>query len=350
MPIEVRLSDVVKQFGDVRRGRPHRPRGRGFRVLQPPRSLRLRQDDHAADDRRLRTADVRTDRAPRRGRDVAATVPAERQHGLPELRALPAPDDLRERRVRPAPQGRQGQRGEEPGPGDARPRRAPGLRVAQADPDLGRPGAARRARPGADQPAGGPAPGRTARSARSQAAQADAGRAQADPAGGRDHLHLRDPRPGRGDDDVRSDRRHEPRPLRAARRPGEPVRAPEDPLRRRVPRRQQPAPRHRAGQGRPLRHGEAPPTTRSCGPRAAWSTARPKSASACDPRRSACGSPALPSRLRRATTACAGRPRRLVPGREHPVQGRGRASGARLTVYEQNVERATVRRSLDARR
>ena len=61
--------------------------------------------------------------------------------------------------------------------------------------------------------------------ARPQAAQADAGRAQADPAGGRDHVHLRDPRPGRGDDDVGPHRGHEPGPVRAAGRPGEPLRA-----------------------------------------------------------------------------------------------------------------------------
>ena len=36
------------------------------------------------------------------GRDVAAAVQAARQHGLPELRAVPAPDDLRERRLRAA--------------------------------------------------------------------------------------------------------------------------------------------------------------------------------------------------------------------------------------------------------
>ena len=116
------------------RRRPHRPRGPGRRVLQPPRSVRLRQDDDAADDRRLRGADVGPDRAPGPGRDLAAAVQAQRQHGLPELRALPAPDDLRERRLRPAPQGRQGQRGQGPGPGDARAGRAAGLRARASRP------------------------------------------------------------------------------------------------------------------------------------------------------------------------------------------------------------------------
>ena len=82
--------------------RPHRPRGPQGRVLQPPRPVRLRQDDDAADDRRVRAADVGPDRARRPGRHLAAAVPAARQHGLPELRAVPAPDDLGERRLRPA--------------------------------------------------------------------------------------------------------------------------------------------------------------------------------------------------------------------------------------------------------
>ena len=52
------------------------------------------------------------DRAPGRGRDLAAAVQAQRQHGLPELRALPPPDDLRERRLRAAPQEGRGRRGQ----------------------------------------------------------------------------------------------------------------------------------------------------------------------------------------------------------------------------------------------
>ena len=95
--------------------------------------------------------------------------------------------------------------------GDAPARRAARVREAQADPDLRRPGPARRPRPRPDQSAGRPPSRRAARRARPEAPQADAGRAEAHPAGGRDHVHLRDPRPGRGDDDVRSDRRHERR-------------------------------------------------------------------------------------------------------------------------------------------
>ena len=56
-----------------------------------------------------------------------------------------------------------------------------------------------------------PPAGRAARRPRSQAPAGDADRAQADPARGGDHLHLRDPRPGRSADHVRPDRRDERR-------------------------------------------------------------------------------------------------------------------------------------------
>ena len=74
--------------------------------------------------------------------------------------------------------------------------RLPGYEGRKPDAAVGRPAAAGRARPRARQPAAGPAARRAARRARPQAARGDADRAQADPAAGRDHLHLRDPRPG----------------------------------------------------------------------------------------------------------------------------------------------------------
>ena len=146
-----------------RRRRPHQPRGPGRRVLHPARAVRLRQDHDPADDRRVRGADLRPHRAQGPGRDLAAALQAQRQHGLPELRAVPAPDHLRERRVRAAPQGRQGCGGQDPRHRHAGARRAARLRASQADPDLGRPGAARRARPGAHQQAGRAAARRAAR-------------------------------------------------------------------------------------------------------------------------------------------------------------------------------------------
>ena len=81
-----------------------------------------------------------------------------------------------------------------------------------------RPAAARRAGAGAGQPAARAAARRAARRPGPQAAPGDADRAQAHPARGRHHVHLRHPRPERGADDVRPARRHERRPDRAARR------------------------------------------------------------------------------------------------------------------------------------
>ena len=106
-PVDVKLVDVVKRYGEavaVDHINLEVETGEFFSLLG---SLRLREDHHPADDRRVRAADVGPDRAERRGRHVAAAVQAARQHGLPELRPVPAPRHLREHRVRPAPLERQ---------------------------------------------------------------------------------------------------------------------------------------------------------------------------------------------------------------------------------------------------
>ena len=59
-----------------------------------------------------------------------------------------------------------------------------------------------------DEPLGRPRP---------EAPRADAGRAEGDPGRGRDHVHLRHPRPGRGADDERPDRGLQRGPDRAGR-------------------------------------------------------------------------------------------------------------------------------------
>ena len=155
------------------------------------------------------------------GRDVTNVrpVPAPGQHGVPELRAVPAPRRVRERRVRPA-------RGQAPGGGDPRARgrsdRARAARRARegaAAPALRRPAAARRARPRGRQPARGAAARRAAGRARPQAARRHADGAQGSPARARDHVLLRHPRSVRGVLDVRPRRRHERRAARAGRRP-----------------------------------------------------------------------------------------------------------------------------------
>ena len=120
-----------------------------------------------------------------------------------------------------------------------------GLRGAQAEPAVGRPAPAGRARPRAGQPTARPAPRRAARRARPQAPRGDADRAQGDPAAGRDHVHLRDPRPGGGAHDERPPRGLQQGPDRAGRRAGRGLRAARDAVRGRVRRDLEPAARRR---------------------------------------------------------------------------------------------------------
>ena len=95
--------------------------------------------------------------------------------------------------------------------------RLPGVGERRPSAALRRPAPARRARTRDRQPAARAAARRAARRARPQAARGDAGRAQADPARGRDHVRLRDARPGRGAVDERPDRRLEQGQDRAGR-------------------------------------------------------------------------------------------------------------------------------------
>ena len=75
-------------------GRPHAV-DTARELLRDARPVRLRQDHDAADDRRVRGPDRRP-RVPRRlGRHRAPALQARRQHRLPVLRAVPAPDASR---------------------------------------------------------------------------------------------------------------------------------------------------------------------------------------------------------------------------------------------------------------
>ena len=109
----------------------------------------------------------------------------------------------RERRVRAAGQGRRPRRAAPARPAGARRWCGCPITARASRPALRRPAPARRARPRDRQRAGGAAARRAARRARPEAAPGDAARAQADPARGRHHLHLRHPRPGGGADDER---------------------------------------------------------------------------------------------------------------------------------------------------
>ena len=180
----------------TRRGQSDHSRGR---VLLAARPLGLRQDDAAADHRRSRPArrGRHPDRRRRRQGDPGAQAP--RQHGLPVLRPLPAPQRARQRRLRPADE--EGAASARSPPGSTRrwrwcrsPRfadRKPGAALGRAE-AAGGPG------PGAHQRAQRAAARRAARRARSQAPQGAPGRAARAAEQRRHHFHLRHPRSGRG--------------------------------------------------------------------------------------------------------------------------------------------------------
>ena len=105
---------------------------------------------------------------------------------------------------------------------DAAGRARRGSRGPRPGAALRRPAAARGAGPRPREPAGGRCCSTSRWRARRQAPQADADRAQVDPADQTRHdLRLRHPRSGGGAHDVRPDRDHEPRPLLAGGTPRE---------------------------------------------------------------------------------------------------------------------------------
>ena len=153
--------------------------------------------------------DSGTGRAARRGRHAQPAVRAAGQHRLPGLRAVPAHERARQRRLRPARQrASPSASGAERAAEALEMVRLPGVERAPPDPALGRPAPARGARARDRQPPARAAARRAARRARPEAAPGDAARAEGDPARAEraHHVRLRDPRPGRGADDERSDR------------------------------------------------------------------------------------------------------------------------------------------------
>ena len=134
------------------------------------------------------------------------------------------------------------------------------LRRAQAERALRRTAPAGRARPGDRQPPQGAAARRAARRSRPEASRADADRAEDDPGRGGDHLRLRHPRPGRGADDERPDRRLQRGPDRAGEPAHRALRASAERLRRRLRRRLQPARARRRAVHDPPREDQDPRT------------------------------------------------------------------------------------------
>src|SRR5215211_3693848 len=161
----------------VRRGRRPLARHLRGRVLLAARSERVRQDNDAAHDRRLR----RTDRGRylrRRGPDARGTSLQEAgKHRLPVLRHFPPPQRLRQRGLRAAAGRETETRDPAEGRRSLRDGAATGLREAQALTALRRPAAACRSGEGAHQPAEGVAPRRASWRAGPQAAQGTSARA-----------------------------------------------------------------------------------------------------------------------------------------------------------------------------
>ena len=184
------------------------------------------------------------------GRDVTDLPPvqARREHRVPVLRVVPPSRRLRERRLRPAAQeGPQG-RDREPRQGSHELVDLKGFETRKPREMSGRSAAAGGPRPRPGEPSEGAPARRAARRARPQAPQADAAGAEDDPARGRHHVHLRDARPGRGDDDVGPPRGDATRQDRAAGRARAGLREPCHRVRRRVPGRLEPARRRDHGE------------------------------------------------------------------------------------------------------
>ena len=117
------------------------------------------------------------------GQPSAAARPR-RRHGVPELRALPAHERLRQSRLRPAQQEDAGSRDQGGDRSRRRDARTARTAAAQAEAIVRRPAAARRARPLHRAQSAGVSVRRAAVEPRRQAARADAHRDQA-PACGR---------------------------------------------------------------------------------------------------------------------------------------------------------------------
>ncbi len=186
-----------------------------FMVLVGP--VRVRQDHRAAHARGAR--DDLGGRGPHRRarRQLRAVARSRHRDGVPELRALPAPERVREHRVRTARQEGAEARDRPAGAGRRADARARGAARPQAARALRRPAPARRDGPRDRAAPAGVPDGRAALEPRREAARADARRDRAPPAGARGHDDLRDARPGRGDDDGRSRRGHAARRAAAGR-------------------------------------------------------------------------------------------------------------------------------------
>ena len=96
----VRFEGVTKRFGSATAVDDLNLTIEARRVLLAARAVGLRQDDDAADGGRLRAADRGPGLPRRRAGGDRAALQAQRQHGVPELRAVRAPRHRGQRRLR----------------------------------------------------------------------------------------------------------------------------------------------------------------------------------------------------------------------------------------------------------
>ncbi len=198
------LHGLRKSFGAVAGSARHRSGDARGRDAGDRRRLGLRQIDAAAAGRRAGAAERRAHPARRARRLRARPGGARHRHGIPELRALPAYERVRQHGLRAAHPRPVASRDPPPGGADGGSAGAGGAARAQAAPALGRAAPARRHGPRHRARAGAVPFRRAVIQSRRQAAGADAGRDSppATPAGGDEP--LRDPRSDRGDDARRS--------------------------------------------------------------------------------------------------------------------------------------------------
>ena len=176
----ISLRNVVKRYGVGAEGQSGHPwrerRDRRRRIRRHRRALGLRQVDAAAHGRRARGDHRRRDRDRRPRRQRRRAVGARHRDGVPELRALPAHERVRQHGLRAEDREGADRRDQAPrrqGGEDPRDRPLPRAQAARA---LGRPAPARRDGPRDRAPAGGVPVRRAALEPRRQAARADAAR------------------------------------------------------------------------------------------------------------------------------------------------------------------------------
>ena len=103
---DLELIGITKRFPGIHGGRRPQPDDPRRVVLRPARTVGVRQDDDAPAGRRARGSDRRAGAHRRQGRHEHQAASAAGEHGVPELRPVPAHDGARERRVRTASAGR----------------------------------------------------------------------------------------------------------------------------------------------------------------------------------------------------------------------------------------------------